>query len=93
MRLTGNGYKFRYFSSLQNKLSDDKFFDINSKGLRKVIEESLIQQVNNTIKQFINQKVINGNEKYLDDEFIKENDSKRINTNLIFSNRLYQHQL
>lgn len=88
MRLTGNGYKFRYFSSLQNKLSDDKFFDINSKGLRKVIEESLIQQVNNTIKQFINQKLINGNEKYLDDEFIKENDSKRINTNLIFSNRL-----
>lgn len=86
MRLIGNGYNFRYFPSLQSKLNDPEFFDINNKKLRKFVEEGLIQQVNNTIKLFINHRLIRGNDKYMDEENIKENDSKSISTNVIFGN-------
>lgn len=88
VRLTGNGYKLRYFNSLQNKLNDKSFFDINNKGLRTAINRILIQQVNNTIKQFINQKLIIGNGKYADEEFIKEKDDKNINLKIIIRNNL-----
>ena len=97
MRLTGNGYKFRYFTSLQDKLNDDKFFDINNKALRKRISNSLNQQVNNTIKLFINQKLISGNEKYSDSEEIKRDNSNSssvgINTKMITRNNLLPNKL
>ena len=97
MRLTGNGYKFRYFTSLQDKLNDDEFFDINNKALRKRISNSLNQQVNNTIKLFINQKLISGNEKYSDSEEIKRDNSNSssvgINTKMITRNNLLPNKL
>ena len=97
MRLTGNGYKFRYFTSLQDKLNDDEFFDINNKALRKRISNSLNQQVNNTIKLFINQKLIAGNEKYSDSEEIKRDNSNSssvgINTKMITRNILLPNKL
>ena len=97
MRLTGNGYKFRYFTSLQDKLNDDEFFDINNKTLRKRISNSLNQQVNNTIKLFINQKLISGNEKYSDSEEIKRDNSNSssvgINTKMITRNNLLPNKL
>ena len=97
MRLTGNGYKFRYFTSLQDKLNDDEFFDINNKALRKRISNSLNQQVNNTIKLFINQKLIAGNEKYSDSEEIKRDNSNSssvgINTKMITRNNLLPNKL
>ena len=97
MKLTGNGYKFRYFTSLQDKLNDDKFFDINNKALRKRISNSLNQQVNNTIKLFINQKLIAGNEKYSDSEEIKRDNSNSssvgINTKMITRNILLPNKL
>lgn len=97
MKLTGNGYKFRYFISLQDKLNDDEFFDINNKALRKRISNSLNQQVNNTIKLFINQKLISGNEKYSDSEEIKRDNSNSssvgINTKMITRNNLLPNKL
>lgn len=97
MKLTGNGYKFRYFISLQDKLNDDEFFDINNKTLRKRISNSLNQQVNNTIKLFINQKLIAGNEKYSDSEEIKRDNSNSssvgINTKMITRNILLPNKL
>lgn len=97
MKLTGNGYKFRYFISLQDKLNDDGFFDINNKALRKRISNSLNQQVNNTIKLFINQKLIAGNEKYSDSEEIKRDNSNSssvgINTKMITRNILLPNKL
>lgn len=97
MKLTGNGYKFRYFISLQDKLNDDEFFDINNKALRKRISNSLNQQVNNTIKLFINQKLIAGNEKYSDSEEIKRDNSNSssvgINTKMITRNNLLPNKL
>ena len=97
MKLTGNGYKFRYFTSLQDKLNDDEFFDINNKALRKRISNSLNQQVNNTIKLFINQKLIAGNEKYSDSEEIKRDNSNSssvgINTKMITRNILLPNKL
>ena len=97
MKLTGNGYKFRYFTSLQDKLNDDEFFDINNKALRKRISNSLNQQVNNTIKLFINQKLIAGNEKYSDSEEIKRDNSNSssvgINTKMITRNNLLPNKL
>lgn len=97
MKLTGNGYKFRYFISLQDKLNDDGFFDINNKTLRKRISNSLNQQVNNTIKLFINQKLIAGNEKYSDSEEIKRDNSNSssvgINTKMITRNILLPNKL
>lgn len=97
MKLTGNGYKFRYFISLQDKLNDDEFFDINNKALRKRISNSLNQQVNNTIKLFINQKLIAGNEKYSDSEEIKRDNSNSssvgINTKMITRNILLPNKL
>ena len=97
MKLTGNGYKFRYFISLQDKVNDDEFFDINNKTLRKRISNSLNQQVNNTIKLFINQKLIAGNEKYSDSEEIKRDNSNSssvgINTKMITRNILLPNKL
>lgn len=86
VKLIGNGYKFRYFTSLSDKLNNKKLFNFDNKVLRGEIEKALIQQVNNTIKLFINQKLISGNIKYADEENIKEQDNEEINTKVITGN-------
>ena len=93
MKLIGNGYNFRYFSSLQNKLSKPDFFDPNNQKLRNIISDALNQQVNNTIKLFINQKIIVGNDKYDDSELIKEESNNSINTKIITRNRLLPNSI
>lgn len=93
MKLIGNGYNFRYFNSLQNKLSDPDFFVPTNKALRNAISDALNQQVNNTIKLFINQKLIAGNDKYEDSELIKEEGSNSINTKIITRNILLPNSI
>lgn len=93
MKLIGNGYNFRYFSSLQGKLSKPDFFDPNNQELRNIISDALNQQVNNTIKLFINQKIIVGNDKYDDSELIKEESNNSINTKIITRNRLLPNSI
>lgn len=93
MKLTGNGYKFRYFTSFTDKLNDDKFWDINNSKLRSGINKLLVQQVNNTIKLFINQKLIRGNNKYYDVENVKEKDDTRVNIKAILGNTLLPARL
>ena len=93
MKLAGNGYKFRYFTSFTDKLNDDKFWDINNSKLRSSINKLLVQQVNNTIKLFINQKLIRGNNKYYDVENVKEKDDTRVNIKAILGNTLLPARL
>lgn len=93
MRLGGNGYKFRYFSSLQKYANDSKFFSIDNSELRNAVQKYLIQQVNNTIKFFINKRIISGDEKYLDEINIKEKNSKGVNGKIIHSNILLPSEL
>lgn len=96
MQLKGNGYKFRYFTSLQDKVNNDKFFDIKNETLRNIISNALNRQVNNTIRLFINQKLIYGDSEYADSENIKEDseDAKKIGIkNIIKRNILLPNKL
>ena len=93
MKLGGNGYKFRYFNTLTNKIGKDEFFSSDNKEFRNIINDLLVQQVNNTIKMFINKRIISGDAKYLDESFIKETDNKTVNTDIIYKNLLLPNKL
>lgn len=93
MRLGGNGYKFRYFRSFTDEIGNDEFFSLDNKKLRDAINSILIQNVNNTIKMFINKRIIAGDSKYLDEVNIKEKDNETVNDKIITKNLLLPNKL
>lgn len=63
--LSGNGYNFRYFRELQNKLEKSNIDAVeeltNTEEFRDAIRRYVNHNINDTIRLFINNKIINNN--------------------------------
>lgn len=63
--LSGNGYNFRYFRELQNKLEKSNIDAVeeftNTEEFRDAIRRYINHNINDTIRLFINNKIINNN--------------------------------
>lgn len=89
MLLSGNGYNFRYFRELQNRLEASSIADVieftNTEEFRNSIRRYINQNINNTIKLFIDSNIINYGQKFTKQQQDKLNDSSQIATSVIIA--------
>lgn len=80
--LSGNGYNFRYFRELQKRLDSSDINSVqeftNTEEFRDSIRRYLNQNINNTIRLFIESGIINYRQKFTQQQKDKLNDSKSI---------------
>ena len=85
--LSGNGYNFRYFRELQKRLDSSDINAVqeftNTEEFRDSIHGYLNQNINNTIRLFIESGIINYRQKFTQQQKDKLNDSKSIATTAI----------